>query len=312
MPWIDFDDDAVRFPALKFLTIDGNLCSIEFSKERTPLIEHLVIDQSDNVGAVRVIDFDLPELKRLSIDHVTVDDDSSCSFAHSLNRSPKLVAFYGSELCGLQVGRRCDAHNLVLPSCENLSFCQGGDLGHLLLYAPRLKRLDLQASLFESVRIFDDLDLVHFCLAGGEGMEAVANHKRLVSTAKAIAADDPPSRYDVNLVADKQYGPSDIDDEQQKLGGNILTHPRCYYDSYIFGDDEGKADDPLTPDIEKRLRELCEDYDTDIEALSAADRLVLQSIAEDYLDADGTAAGEAAEEDEEGSDSDDDDGEMSV
>ena len=63
---------------------------------------------------------------------------------------------------------------------------------------------------------------------------------------------------------------------------------------------------------EKRLRELCEDYDTDIEAISAADRLVLQSIAEDYLDADGTAAGEAAEEDEEGSDSDDDDGEMSV
>lgn len=65
LPWIDFDDDAVRFPVLKNLDLTcQGLASIEFSKERTPLLEHLNIDQPCNCR-IALIDFDLPLLKAL-------------------------------------------------------------------------------------------------------------------------------------------------------------------------------------------------------------------------------------------------------
>lgn len=287
----------------------------------------------------------------MSIDHVTVDRQG-CELALSLSRSPKLESFFGYKLWGLGVGRRKHAHIFVLPSCETLSFYRSDDLDHLILYAPRLKELNLQAAYsIESVRIIDTLDVIPFCLGARQWntgpvdeytsrdspdwIDPRPNKVRIRTIAEAIAADKPPSRYEVN-VANTSAGTNDCNDyeqqEQQELDGNCLTHPRCRkiqrkidYDSYNYdySDDEGKADDAdddadnaaaagridimrakaeaLAPFIEERLRELCLTYD----ALSASDRLVLQSISED-LDADDTSD-EEPDEDEEGIDDEDDD-----
>ena len=151
LPWIDFDDDAVRFPVLKSidLTCQG-LASIEFTKDRTPLLEHLNIDQPCN-RVMGVVNFDLPELKHFALDFVTMEGDG-CELGLSLSRSPKLEAFFGYKLWGLGVGRRKHAHFLVLPSCETLSFYRSDDLDHLILYAPRLKDLNLQCPVPLTVR----------------------------------------------------------------------------------------------------------------------------------------------------------------
>ena len=167
LPWISFRDDTVRFPVLKSidLTCQG-LASVEFSKERTPLLEHLNIDQPCNgpYSGGLLLNFDLPELKHFALDHVTVDSEG-CELSRSLSRSPKLESFFGYKVWGLGVGRRKHAHFLVLPSCETLSLYRSDDLDHLILYAPRLKDLNLQACYsIESVRIIDDLDLVPYCL----------------------------------------------------------------------------------------------------------------------------------------------------
>ena len=321
LPWIDFDDDAVRFPVLKSidLTCQG-LASIEFSKERTPLLEHLNIDQPCN-RVMGVVNFDLPELKHFALDFVTVEGEG-CELGLSLSRSPKLESFFGYKVWGLGVGRRKHAHFLVLPSCETLSLYRSDDLDHLILYAPRLKELNLQAAYsIESVRIIDDLDLVPYCLGlpawpDGESTpeEAMSCDKRVRRIAKALAAGRSPSRYKVN-VANTRAGASSIDHEQEELDGNILTHPRCRkvqrkVDDYSRmnwdsdADSAGEPPEPVSADRiradaealaphEERLRELCGSYD----ALSASDRLVLQSIRED-LDASDTSDEESEEEDE--------------
>ena len=327
MPWISFRDDAVRFPVLKSidLTCQG-LASVEFSQERTPLLEHLNIDQPCNgpYSGGMEINFDLPELKHFALDHVTVEREE-CELSRSLSRSPKLESFFGYKVWGLGVGRRKHAHFLVLPSCETLSFYRSDDLDHLILYAPRLKDLNLQACYsIESVRIIDDLDLVPYCLGlatyGEEDTpeEAMSCDKRVRRTAKALAAGRTPSRYKVN-VANTRAGASSIDHEQEELDGNILTHPRCRkvqrevedYSRYNWDSDADSAGEPpepvsadriradaeaLAPDIEERLRDL---YGSDLyDALSASDRLVLQSIRED-LDASDTSDEESEEESEE-------------
>ena len=326
LPWISFRDDTVRFPVLKSidLTCQG-LASIVFSKEWTPLLEHLNIDQPCNspYGGME-INFDLPELKHFALDHVTVEREE-CELSRSLSRSPKLESFFGYKVWGLGVGRRKHAHFLVLPSCETLSLYRSDDLDHLILYAPRLKELNLQACYsIESVRIIDDLDLVPYCLGlatyGEQDTpeEAMSCDKRVRRIAKALAAGRPPSRYEVN-VANTRAGASSIDHEQQELDGNVLTHPRCRkvqrkvedYSRMNWDSDADAADEPPEEPVsadrlnriradaealaphEERLRELCGSYD----ALSAADRLVLQSIRED-LDASDTSDEESEEEDE--------------
>ena len=307
LPSIDLDDDAVRFPVLKSidLTCQG-LASIEFSEERTPLLEHLNIDQPCNgpYSGGLLLNFDLPELKHFALDHVTVDSEG-CELSRSLSRSPKLESFFGNKVWGLGVGRRKHAHFLVLPSCETLSLYRSDDLDHLILYAPRLKDLNLQACYsIESVRIIDDLDLVPYCLGlpvYGElpvdtPKERMSCDKRVRRIAKALAAGRAPSRYKVN-VANTRAGASSIDHEQEELDGNVLTHPRCRkvqrevedYSRYNWDSDADSAGEPPEPvsadriradaealaPHEERLRELCGDYD----ALPASDRLMLSRAA---------------------------------
>ena len=140
--------------------------------------------------------------------------------------------------------------------------------------------------------------------------------KRVRRIAKALAAGRAPSRYKVN-VANTRAGASSIDHEQEELDGNILTHPRCRkvqrkvedYSRYNWdsdADSAGEPPEPLSADRiradaealaphEERLRDL---YGSDLyDALSASDRLVLQSIRED-LDASDTSDEESEEEDE--------------
>jgi hypothetical protein len=128
---------------LESLTITNQgLESIDFRKEYTPALQDISLDQC--VGDVGGFHLDLPELRALGFNHIHVGDPTG--FGPSLGRSPKLERVSAYKLWGLGVGRAHQAHVLVLPACEDFDLYRSDDLDHLVLWAPKLKSLNLQVS----------------------------------------------------------------------------------------------------------------------------------------------------------------------
>ena len=144
-----YDDDLavidfslVKFPCLTSLsTFCQNISTIHFTKENTPMLEALNIEQPGY--RMQYFLTDLPLLEIMTFHFVTIHDPRQ--FGPSLSRSPKLSYFGSYELCGLSVGRRKNAHVLVLPSIETLDLHFSKDLDNMKIWAPKMTELDLQA-----------------------------------------------------------------------------------------------------------------------------------------------------------------------
>ena len=264
---IDFGEEKIRFPALTSLELGSQgLVSIKFSKERTPLLAHLSIERPCN-RAVSEFDLDLPELETLHLEFVTVYDASN--FGASLSRSPKLDQFTGYKVWGLGVGHRSRAHRLILASCTQLKFRRSDDIDHLVLWAPRLQSLNLQAAYaIESVRLVNRIEILE-PLAARDGPEAAAEHAAIAAAATAAASNEPPARYHVN-VAHTRAGISDFGPPKD-IDGNILSHPRCAFVQRVVDDYLDSGDEGPPPTSEP----------TSAAALEEADRRLLLSIQED-------------------------------
>jgi len=189
-PTIDFSE--VSFPNLKSLSIYfQSMKAIDFTKERTPILRSLSINQSS--GNFEKFLLDLPELESMNVEHITITNPDG--FGKSLSRSPKLTSFFGYKLWGLHVPKS-KTHVLVLPNCETLDLYRSDDLDYIKIWAPKLEDLNLQACY--SITEVQILDRKPKGYAGPEYSFA-----------------GTPSQYKVNLI------------NTDNPAGNVTTHQRC-------------------------------------------------------------------------------------
>ncbi|WIA41948.1 hypothetical protein OEZ86_009254 [Tetradesmus obliquus] len=106
------------------------------------------LEQCGEIGGFHL---ELPELQRLFMEHVEVQDEAG--FGSSLSACPKLEMMNCYKLWGLGG----TLHELRLPECRELSFYRSDDLEGLKLWAPKLTELELRACYsLECVRIMED------------------------------------------------------------------------------------------------------------------------------------------------------------
>ena len=193
LPVIDFT--SVKFPRLTSLsTYCQFIRTIHFTKENTPMLKTLNIEQSGHQGMQYFLT-DLPLLETMSFQFVTIHDPRQ--FGPSLSRSPKLSYFSSYKLWGLSVGRRKNAHVLVLPSMDILDLYRSDDLDNMKIWAPKMTELNLRACYAISyVQILDKKP------AGYE-------------FGPAFEVDDEADPYEVNLV------------NTSAPRGNVISHRRC-------------------------------------------------------------------------------------
>merc|ERR1719186_470871 len=198
VPTLDFSE--VEFLTLESLTIrHQSIKSVHFTKEKTPLLSILHLDQTR--PAVDKFHLDLPELVFMNVEFLTVMNPTG--FGKSISRCPKLETFFGYKLWGLHVPRR-KTNRLVLPNCNKLELHRSDDLNYLDIWAPKLEDLNLRACFS-----LDEVNILDRKPNGYGGPQYSFN--------------GTPSQYKVNLI-----NTFDLD-EENPLGniGNVTTHPRC-------------------------------------------------------------------------------------
>jgi len=189
-PIVDFSE--VSFPNLKSLSVfHQSMKAIDFTKERTPILKSLSIQQP--CDDFEKFHLDLPELERMDVEHITIIDPRG--FGKSLSRSPKLTSFWAYKLWGLHVPKS-KTHVLVLPKCDTLNLYRSDDLNFMKIWAPKLENLNLQACY--SITEVNILDRKPNGYPGPE-----------------YSFDGTPSQYEVNLI------------NTDKPAGNVTTHQRC-------------------------------------------------------------------------------------
>ncbi|KAI9020428.1 hypothetical protein DFJ74DRAFT_673095 [Hyaloraphidium curvatum] len=195
-PTLSFGD--VSFRRLRTLSVQQPLTDIFFVKEHYPAMESIFLEQYRSGG----IHMDLPRLTYFSAQHWMVDDPHG--FGPSLSRCPKLETVNCYKLWGLGVGSRSRGHRLALPSLEELDLYRSDDLGFLEIWAPRLRKLNLQACYgIERVDVL------------GAPPEGYADYVKL--------APQKASRYIVNFI------------NTSVPAGNVVRNPRC---RKVFANDE--------------------------------------------------------------------------
>ncbi|KAK7114725.1 uncharacterized protein [Littorina saxatilis] len=194
-PAIDFG--AVSFPNLESLAVYFQAVkAFNFQAKDYPKLKHLYMNNM--IGNIEGFDFDLPLLETINFQHVGADDPRG--FGKSVSRSTKLSNFTSYKLWGLHM--RNKYLTLVLPNCESVDFYRSDTLVRVKLWAPKLRRLNLQACFdLAEVIILDDKP---------------HGYKR-----KEYEFLGEPSKYAVNVM--NMVDPP---------GGNVLTHPRC---ARVFG-----------------------------------------------------------------------------
>ena len=193
LPVVDFA--SVNFPCLTSLsTYCQFISTIHFTKENTPRLKHLSIEQPGHQG-MQYFHTDLPLLETMSFQFVDVNDPRQ--FGPSLSRSPKLRSFSSYKLWGLNVGRRKNAHVLVLPSIETLNLYRSDDLDSMKIWAPKMTELNLQACY--------DISYVQILDQKPAGYEF----------GPAFEVDDEAKPYVVNLI------------NTSAPRGNVISHRRC-------------------------------------------------------------------------------------
>jgi len=184
--------------------------AIHFTKENTPMIESISVDQPNGKRLEYFLLDNLPHLKSLNLEFVTIVN--STKFGKSVSSCPNLESIHCYKLWGLGVtGIR--PITLVLPKCETLDFYRSDDLDRLKIWAPKLSSLNFQACYsISSVEILD--------------------RKPKGYTGPDYKFRGKPADYEVNFYNTSQPG------------GNITTHKRC---KSIFPEtDENHSDiDPM-------------------------------------------------------------------
>lgn len=146
------DFSGIVFPSLESLSVSTQpIEAIEFDLSTTPRLSSLTIDNPIN-RQLATFKTNLPELRFVSLQFVTLEDPTH--FGSSLSRSPKLEAFHAYKLWGLGIGSEHLAHRLLLPAVAEFDVYRSDDLDHLIMWAPKLTELNLQACYgIESVTI---------------------------------------------------------------------------------------------------------------------------------------------------------------
>jgi len=136
------DTSLVTFESLRSFDMTFQaIRAFHFNKEQFPELERISIEQP----CAKDLEYfysDLPKLKSLSFEFVTINDTSD--FGPSLNRSKLIEYFSGYKLWGLSFFPGRDIV-LVLPEVKTLDFYRSDDLPGLKLWTPKLQELNLQA-----------------------------------------------------------------------------------------------------------------------------------------------------------------------
>lgn len=192
------DFTKMKFLALRRLHLLGQVITkTHFTKENTPKVELLEIREPCNRIA-DVFYLDLPELKTLHVDSMTMADGAE--FALSIGRCAKLETFTSNKLSSLGGNVEHGANCFLMPNAIHVHFSRSNGLRAIKLWAPRLKHVAFLAC--------QDLE---FCSV----IETVPEYCKETFPGKEYEFDGEQSKYVAHITG------------TYCVGGNLVTNPRC-------------------------------------------------------------------------------------
>lgn len=148
---MDVGDSRLKFPKLERMDCKfQEIFALNFKKECFPQLSRVSIEQpcAQNLAFA---DFDLPELKHLSFEHVTFDETSK--FGKSCSKSKKLENIMANKLWGLGCGNQC----FRCPALETFDVYRSDDIESISIHSKNLNEINLQACYsIRKVNIYPD------------------------------------------------------------------------------------------------------------------------------------------------------------
>ena len=127
------------FPKLKKINLYAvELKTINFTKENTPLLETLTLDNCLDVDEFIL---DLPNLESISLEHVTVLNSEN--FGVSISNCKKLKFIHFHKVWGLGSS---SLQKLILPNCIEAHFTRSEDLEKISLLVSKMEYLNFEGA----------------------------------------------------------------------------------------------------------------------------------------------------------------------